>query len=276
MNIPQTTYTQYFATAILGMQAIAGEMARKISRIASGIIYYGRAVVQSRLNDAVCRMPRSNKIVITDSAGTLLTGDIVTTVITLGHLKNGEVAAVSDTAITVATAWITDKDTTLTAHAAAIKAAISDCFSCVYSSSGHTITYIGDCKDVISSATSKAGGAGTMTISTEVISTADTAADIIGYSYLTHDRQQQIDGVTYYMDTEPVNIMQGGTIWVHGEEAVTPAGAPYARLVTNSTKYAGYVGISSDSSKCVAQAGSKFLLSITAAGLVPFTVNLPQ
>ena len=164
----------------------------------------------------------------------------------------------------------------MAAHAAAIAAAIADCFSCVYDSTGHTITYIGDCYDVISSATVVTGITGTMTISTEVISTADVVGDILGYSYLTHNRQQQIDGVTYYMDKEPVNIMQGGTIWVYSEEAVTPADAPYARLITNSTKYAGYVGKSSDSSKCVAQTGSKFVESVAAAGLVPFTVNLPQ
>jgi len=275
MNIPQTSYSLYFAIAILGMQAIAGEMARKISRIASGIIYYGRAVVQSRLNDAVCRMPRSNKIVITDDAGTWTAGDLVTT-ITLGHIKNGDVDASSLTPVVVTTSFATDKNTSMAAHAAAIKAAIADCFSCAYDSTGHTITYIGDCYDVISSATVVTGITGTMTISSEVISSADVVADILGYAYLTHDRQQQISGVSYYMDTEPVNIMQGGTLWVHAEEAVTPADAPYARLITNSTKYAGYVGKSSDSSKCVAQTGSKFLLSVTDAGLVPLTVNLPQ
>ncbi len=275
MNIPQTSYSQYFAVAILGMQAIAGELARKISRVGKGIIYYGRAVVQSRLNDAVCRMPRSNKIVITDNAGTWTAGDLVTTIV-LGFLKNGEVDASSLSPIVVTTPFGTSKDASMAAHAAAIKGAIADCFSCVYNSGDHTITYIGDCFDVISCVTSISGITGTMTISSEAISTADTAADILGYSYLTHDRQQQISGISYYMETEPVNIMQGGTIWVHAEEAVTPADAPYARLITNSTKYAGYVGKSADSSKCVAQTGSKFTLSISAAGLVPFTVNLPQ
>lgn len=275
MNIPQTSYSMYFAAAILGMQAIAGEMARKISRTASGIIYYGRAVVQSRLYDTVCRLPRSNKIVITDSGGTFTAGSIVTT-ITLGYLKNGEVDASSLTPIVVTTAFTTNKNTTLTAHAAAIKAAIDDCYSCVYDSTGHTITYIGDCYDVISSVTSVTGITGDMTISSETISTADTASDILGVSYLTHNRQQQIDGVTYYMDTEPVNIMTEGTLWVYGEEAVAPSSAPYVRLITNSTKYAGYVGKSADSSKCVALAGSKFLQTISDADLVPFTVNLPQ
>jgi hypothetical protein len=165
----------------------------------------------------------------------------------------------------------------MTAHAANIKAAISDCFSCTYvGGSTHTITYIGDCYDVISSATSVSGITGNMTISSEVISSADTAADVLGFAYLTHNRQQQISGATYYSDTESVNIIQDGTLWVQAEEAVAPSDTVYARMITNSTKYAGYVGKSSDSSKCVTLAGAKIRQSVTAAGLVPLTINLPQ
>lgn len=274
MNIPQTAYNLYFTKAILGMQAYATETVSKISRIASGIVYYGRALIQSRLYDGVCRLPRSNKIVITDSAGTFTAGSLVS-VITLGKLLNGEALASSNAAVTVTTAFGTDKDTSMAAHAANIKAALSDCYSCVYSSSGHTITYIGDCYDVVSSATSVAGITGTMTISTEVISTQDAVGDIIGVSYLDQNRQQQTSGNTYYEDKEPVNIMQRGTLWVYGEEAVTPASSVYARLITNSTKYAGYFGQSADSSKAVVLAGAKYQQAIIAADLAPLTVNLP-
>lgn len=273
MNIPQTSYSQYFTAAILGMQAIAGEVARKISRIASGIIYYGRAIVQSRLYDGVCRMPRSNKFTQAFT-GTMSAGS-VKTVITSGKIKNGDVdASTADT--TIETDFSSDLATTMGLHAAAIKAAMADCFSCAYATG--TLTYIGDCDDITAVTTTleDPGSGDTGAAGAASITTADVVADIIGYAYLTHDRQQQISGVSYYMDTEPVNIMQGGTIWVYAEEAVTPAGTPYARLITNSTKYAGYVGVSSDSSKCVAQTGSKFQESTAAAGLVPFTVNLPQ
>jgi hypothetical protein len=275
MNIPQTSYTMYFTSALLGMQAYATEQLDKISRIASGIIYYGRAVVQSRLYAKVCRMPRSNKVVITDDGGTFTAGSLVS-VITLGTLANGEVAAASDAAVTVTTAWATDKNTSLTNHAANIKAALADCYSCTYASGTHTITYIGDCKDIISCATSVTGITGTMTISSETITSADVAADVLGLSYLTHNRQQQIGGVTYYADTEPVNIARSGTIWVQAEEAVGPASTVYVRNIVNSTKYAGYFGASSDSSKCVTLAGAKFRDSVAAAGLVPLTINLPQ
>ncbi len=266
----------YFNRGILGMLAFASETRRQISRIASGIIYYGRVVVQSRLSDLVCRMPRSNKIVITDSAGTWTAGNLVTT-ITLGFIKNGSVDASSLTPIVVTTAYGTSKDASMTAHAAAIKAAIADCFSCVYDNVGHTITYIGDSYDVISSVTSVSGITGTMTISSEVIGTADTAAIILGAAYLTNERQQQLTtGYTYYEDKEPVNILQQGTLWTNVEEAVTPESAVYARLITNSTKYAGYFGASADSSKCASLAGAKFIETITAANINPVTLNLPQ
>ena len=281
MNIPQTVYTQYFLPAILGMQAYASEMMDKISRVGKGIIYYGRVVLQSRLYVNVCRMPRQNQIVITDDGGTFTAGQIVTTIVH-GTIANGEIPA-STTSTVVTTPWATSKDTTMANHAANIKAALSDCFSCAYvGAATHTITFVGDSEDIISCTSDLTGVTGTMAAAPAVIGTADVVGDIIGLSYLTHNRQQQIaagaygNGLTYYMDGEPVNICRKGSIWVYAEEAVTPEAAPYARLITNVAKYAGYIGKSSDSSKCVALAGSKFQDQVTAAGLVPLTINLPQ
>lgn len=274
MNIPQTSYTMYFTEAILGMQALASEVARKISRTAAGIIYYGRAVIQSRLYDSVCRLPRANKFTITVTGTTMSAGHMVS-VITHGTIANGEVAA-DTSATTVSTAFTSNLATTMIAHAADIAAALEDCYSCVRSSA--TIVYIGDCEDITAVTTSFAGpGSGDDAAATAAITTDDTAADLLGVSYLTHNRQQQLTtGYTYFEDKEPVNIMQGGTLWVHGEEAMGPADAVYARLLVNSTKYAGYFGKSGDSSKCVAVSGAKLGKSIAAAGLVPLTVNWPQ
>jgi len=286
-TIPQTDYALYFNEAILGMQALVAELAKKVSRIASGIVYYGRAVVQSRLYDGVCRMPRSNKIVITDDAGTLTAGTAaITSVIAYGTLANGEVAQEIVATKTVVTAYASSKNQTFTNHAANIKAAIADCYSCAYDSSAHTITYVGDCFDIISSATTFAatGYGDTLAASptSEVISSADVAADIIGISYLTHNRQQQIaastnGGLTYYMDTEPVNICQAGTIWVYTAATdAAPNKTVYAQVIKDSTKYAGLFMTDADSSKAVALAGAKFEKTLTAAGLVPLTINLPQ
>jgi hypothetical protein len=274
MNIPQTSYSMYFTVAILGMQALASEVMRKISRTAAGIIYYGRAVVQSRLYASVCRLPRANKFTITVTGSTMSAGNMVSA-ITHGTIANGEVAA-STSITTVTTPFTTNLVTTMIQHAADIAAAMEDCFSCARASA--TVVYIGDCEDITAVTTTfTSPGSGDDAAATAAIETADVAADIIGISYLTHNRQQQLTtGLTYFEDTEPVNICQGGTIWVHGEEAMGPADALYARLLVNSTKYAGYIGKSSDSSKCVALTGAKAGQTIAAAGLVPVTVNWPQ
>ena len=274
MNIPQTSYTMYFTEAILGMQALASEVARKISRTAAGIIYYGRAVVQSRLYDSVCRLPRANKFTITVTGSTMSAGNMVSA-ITHGTIANGEVAA--DTSVTtVTTAYTSNLATTMIQHAADIAAAMEDCFSCARASA--TVVYIGDCEDITAVTTTfTSPGSGDNAAATAAITTEDDAADLLGISYLTHNRQQQLTtGYTYFEDKEPVNIMQGGTLWVYGEEAMGPADALYARLLVNSTKYAGYIGKSSDSSKCVALTGAKLGKSIAAAGIVPLTVNWPQ
>jgi hypothetical protein len=276
MNIPQTNYNMYFNSAILGMQAIAGEFSRKISRTAAGIVYYGRAVIKSRLHNSVCRLPRQNKFTITADGGTLATAlSNIITVITYGKRKNGEIAAVTTTK-TITTA-VTSKAATLTAHAAAIAAAMSDCYSCTYSSSGNgIITYIGDCDDIISVVTTVDSAYDTVTF-TYAYSTQDAVRDILGISYLTHNRQQQIDGITYFMDTEPVNIMAVGTTWVLAEQLVKPATAPYARFLSDdSAAFAGYFGDSTISTNGVALAGAEFLVDAAAAALVPLTVNLPQ
>ena len=274
MNIPQTNYALYFTKAILGMQAIVTETCDKISRIASGIVYYGRALVQSRLYDGVCRLPRANKFVISIT-GSMSAGHVVTA-ITHGKAKNGEVDA--STAVTtpaVSTGFTSTITATLAQHAADIAAAIADCYSCV-AVGVTTITFIGDCDDVTAVSTSFTGpGSGDSAAATTAITTQDAAGDIIGVSYLDQNRQQQITGETYYMDQEPVNIMRMGTVWVYGEEAVQPASTVYARLLINQTNYAGYFGKTSDSSR-VQLVGSKFQQSITTADLVPLTVNLPQ
>jgi hypothetical protein len=273
MNIPQTAYNLYFTKAILGMQAIATETCDKFSRIASGIVYYGRALIQSRLYDGVCRLPRANKFVVTVS-GEMAAGNIVTA-ITHGKAKNGEVDA-STAITTITTEFTSTLAETLAQHAADIAAAMSDCYSCI-AAGATTLTFIGDCDDITAVATSfTSPGEYDTAAATTAISTQDAVSDICGVSYLDHARQQQISGATYYMDTEPVNIMRKGTIWVYGEEAVVPASTVYARLLVNTANYAGYFGKSADSSKCVALVGSKYQQSIVTADLVPLIVNLPQ
>ena len=194
-NIPQTSYSQYFTEFVVGVPAFAAEVERKISRIAANIIPYGRIVVQSRLFDSVCRLPRLNKVVILDNAGTFTAGSIQTVIAhgNVANLQSSEDGVVSTTT-TVTTTFGTDKATTMAAHAANIKAALADCYSCAYDGSAHTITFTGDCEDIITSATTMtASGYGdTGAITSDTISSADVATDILGISFLTHNRQQLV------------------------------------------------------------------------------------
>lgn len=272
-NVPQTTYAQYFTEFVLGVPAFAAEVQRKISRIASGVIPYGRFVIQSRKNDAVCRLPRANKIVITNDGGTYTAGDLVTTIVHGSAVQySGDTVASTTTVIT--TAFTVNKATTLTAHAAAILAAMADGFSCA--SAAEVITYTGDSSDIISSTTSVSGITGNMTIASEVISSADVATDVLGLSYLTHNRQQAITtGFTAYADKEPVNICRMGTIVCIAEEAVTPASTLYFRTVAKTGYYTGMAGDTTDSAKNLTLAAAKFVKTAAATALVPVEINLP-
>jgi len=271
VNIPQTSYSQYFTTAMLGMQAYATETVRKISRIAKGIIYYGRAVFESTLYPGVCRLGRLNKFTITVSGTTIAAGS-VKSVITHGYLKNGEVDA-SNSVTTVETDFDTNKNTTLAAHAADIAAAMEDCVTCVY---GTTIVYTGDCEDIISVVTTFENPGQYDDLAASVAyTTADTAKNMLGISYLDHNRQQQIDGSTYFADTEPALIMSMGTVWVYSPESVTAKSSVYASVYGLSTDYSGYISDTTATNRVEIPYGAKFQENLDGAGLVPLTVNLP-
>lgn len=116
---------------------------------------------QPRVERIAIGNPQGNKI-ITDDAGTFTGGSIVSII-------NGT---------TVTTAWTTDKDTTLTAHAAAIQA-LAAVQTAVYSSGSHTITITPATGILLSVTTSTAGVTGTMTATVSALWTEDVA-DALG------------------------------------------------------------------------------------------------
>lgn len=264
----QTAVNINMSKAIAGMLGELGPHYIMSRNCADEAIPYSRGVVKALGDANVCRLPKNNKLVITDDGGTWTAGSLVTTI----------VHGASSTSTVVTTAYGTSKDASMTAHAAAILAALSDGYSCAYvGSSTHTITLLMKTEDIVSSSTVVTGITGTMTIASEVVSCNDAAADLLGFAAMDHNREQQlVTGTTQYAIKEPVNILRRGQLYVYSEEAVTPDDTVYFRIVTNSTKIRGMVGKSSDSSKCVALTGVKFLETITAAGVVLIDVNLPQ
>lgn len=219
-------------------------------------IALGRGVVKVYGSDYQVRLPKTNKSVITDDAGTFTAGSIVSIV-------NG---------VTVTTAWASDKNTTMTAHAAAI-AALASVLSAVHSTTGHTITVISKNDDLVIT-TSVAGVTGTMTISSIVVSTNDS--DLMGISLADSAREQAlVTGVASYKATEAVSVVTVGALYVLVDVAVTADDTVYCRATVNGTKLPGMFGNVSDSGKCFAVTGAKFRTSADAGAFAVLDISRP-
>lgn len=76
-------------------------------------------------------------------------------------------------------------------------------------------------------------------------------------------------------DTQTVDVLTKGRIWVKVEEAVTPEDDVYYRAIVNSALVPGNWGTSSDSSKCVLLSNARYLTSGGAGDLVILEINAP-
>jgi hypothetical protein len=263
----QTSVSIDQAKAINGMLADAGRHYVISRNAVNEAIPYGRAVLRSLGLPNNCRLPKNGKLVMTDNAGSLTEGSLVSTIVHGADLES--------TVIT--TDFDTNKATTMAAHATAILAGLADAYSCDYDGSAHTITLLMSSEDLVSCSTVvTAGEYDTLTFSSETVSCPDLAADVLGVSVMDHNREQQlVTGTTQYAINEPVNVLRQGAVYVYAEEAVNPDSTVYVRMVTNSTKIRGMFGASSDSAKCLALSYAKYADAITAAGLVKLEINLP-
>ena len=282
LSIPQQTVKQYFEQFILGMLAYVTGQESLLSRTGKGIIYFGRTLVQCKLatnvdqrNYPLVRMPRSNQFTQAFT-GTMSAGNVVTT-ITSGKITSGNVTEAATAKPAITTAFTTSLAATMAAHAANIAAAMSDCYSCGYS--GGTLTYKGDADDITAVSTSFTGpGSGdTAAAAAATIATWDTIADVIGVSFLTSDRQQQITtGYNYFDDKEAINIVQVGTLVVQTEVATKPADNVWTRFIQNSNGSVGDFTNVVDSSTCLQLTGARYHQLSSAAGLTLLRLNLPQ
>lgn len=264
----QTSISIDQAKAINGMLADAGRHYVISRNAANEAIPYGRAVIGPKGLPNNCRLPTAGKLVITDNAGTITAGIITSTIVHGASLES----------TVIATDFLTDKATTMAAHAAAILAGLADAYSCAYDGSAHTITLLMSSEDLVSDVTaaSAPGEYDTLAFSSETVSSPDVAADVLGVSVMDHNREQQlVTGTTQYAINEPVNVLRQGAVYVYAEEAVNPDSTVYVRMVTNGTKIRGMFGASSDSAKCLALSYAKYADAITAAGLVKLEINLP-
>lgn len=255
----QTSYSLYMEKGMHGSKADS-RFDAVISLIALGDIPIGRAVFQATGLEQSGRLPAINQVVITDDAGTFTAGDIVTTV-------NG---------IAVTTSFDTDKDTTMAAHAADILAAITDMASAVYAAGSHTITLVSNNTDLVVTV-DVSGITGTMTISSVVTSTTDTAAKCAGVCIQDGTLLQDANGLVQYVLNDVMSIIQQGALYLYPEETVTVDSAVYVRITDGGAGYpVGGFGASADSGKCVVLPGARWAMGGSTTEVAKLELNLPQ
>jgi len=224
------------------------------TRILSEAVVPGRGVVKTYGSDTGARLPKSNQSVITDNADTFTAGDIVTTV-------NG-------TAITTASG--TDKDTTMTAHAAAIQAGVAGVYSAVYAASTHTITIKTRNLDLVTTV-DVSGITGDMTAT---VATSSLDSVLEGIVLNGGNLVQDANGLVSYSANDPVSVLRVGASYVTPEEDVTSDDAVYLRVVANgASKPIGGFGKSADSGKCVAVSNARFVEGGLTTGVAKIEIR---
>jgi hypothetical protein len=254
----QTSYTQTFVKGFEGMLADSRE--NLISTLQAAVaIKPGRGVVKMYGVENQCRLPVANQAVLTDDAGTFTAGSIAVTV-------NGTV---------ITQAWGTDKNTTMTALAAAIQAGVTGVYSAVYSSGSHTITL--KARNIAVTAVADLSGVtGTMALMPSVSTSLDTAAMLVGVA-VNPGAIEQVSNVVEIAATAAVSVLEEGAIYVIPEETVTADDVVYLRVQDNSTKLVGMFGKSADSGKCVLLSGARWVEGGTGLSTVAkLQLNLPQ
>lgn len=201
----------------------------------------GRGVVKQYGSDVGARLPKANQIVLTDDAGTFTAGAIASTI-------NGT---------TISTDWGTDKNTTLTAHAAAIQAGVANVYSAVYASASHTITIKTRNTDLVATV-DYSGVTGTMTAAYGAATSLDSVLE--GIVLHSQTLVQDLNGLVTYNANEVASVLRTGAAYVLPEETVTSDDAVYFRVVANgASKPIGGFGKSADSGKCVAISNARWV-----------------
>jgi hypothetical protein len=229
-----------------------------ISLIATIAAAMGRGIFRQYGAQEQGRLPVENQTVITDSAGTFTAGSIATTV-------NGTV---------ITTNWTSDKNTTMTAHAAAIASGVANVSACTHDTGAHTITIQTRNTNLVVSV-SVASVTGTMTISSIVNTSLDAATNFAGVTIHDYAREQATDGTVAYAVNDVMSVMRRGCLAVAVEETVTTDDPVYVRTMADGTKLAGMFGKSSVSGKTVALTNCRFERGGTTTQPAVLFVNLP-
>jgi hypothetical protein len=253
----QTSYNYGPGNLFSGVKVDLGPH-RVATRQAVAAIDFGRGVFQQYNSQEQGRLPAENQCVILDDAGTFTAGDIVTTV-------NG-------TPIT--TTFGTDKDTTMTAHAAAILAGVADVYACAYSAGSHTIT-IQTRNTTLVVSTDVSGITGTMTITSYTNTSLDAATNFVGVALHEHEHELNSSGVRQYAANDAMSVMKLGQVAVAVEETVTVDDSVYVRTMADGAKLAGMFGKTSVAGKTVALPNCRFVRGGTTTVPAVLEINNP-
>lgn len=226
---------------------------------AYGTIPIGRGVSKVYGNDTQVLLPVTNNVVITDDAGTFTAGVVTVTI-------NG-------TAVGSGT-YTSNKDTTLTALAAAIQAAApAGVYSAVYASGAHTIT-IKSSNQSLTVTIDVSGITGNMTAAVAA-SSINTFAGVALNSGTLDQGLPGGSGAVEYTVGMGVSVLRAGAVYVIPEEVVTSDDSVYFRIVTNGAKLPGMFGKSADSGKCIIVSNARWVEGGTTTTVAKLEFNLP-
>jgi len=185
----------------------------------------------------------------------LVTSNVITTIITIDGVAQAAVA----------TTFITDHDTTMTAHGDALEAAfdgLAVTYTDVSTNRVFTLTYKGVNMSLVASAVTAGGG------QAGVVIAYDNGQVFLGIALFTQVAAR-VDSVGYYVENDSLNVLTRGQIWVNASAAVNANTAAYVIWDGTSANQKTFTGTSTNNY----DVNCRFRKTTTVAGLVLVEVN---
>ena len=188
----------------------------------------------------------------------LVTANVITTTLTIDGVAQAAVA----------TTFITDHDTTMTAHGDALEAAFSGLvvtYTDVTDNRQFTLTHKGVNMSLVASVVTAGGSQAGIVIA------YDNGQVFLGIALFTQVAAG-VDSVGYYVANDSLNILTRGQIWVLAAAAVNANTAAYVIWDGTSANQKKFTGTATDNY----DVGCRFRKTTTAAGLTIVEVNGQQ
>ena len=98
-----------------------------------------------------------------------------------------------------------------------------------------------------------------------------------GVSLMSQPHEQALGtGIVQYEDTEPVNVLRKGKVWVYSEVAIDPdTDSPFFRFAAGTGTVIGRFRNDADTATAAAVPNARFVTKSAGAGLVVLEINNP-